>query len=311
MAASIAMRCGQRAGAVHALAAAVMLTLALKVAVHAEPLEVAIVSLAEDGGAISGDPWRIEARLPAVRGGEKAFATAAVSQQDQILHLVHLRDDGAAPDERAGDGLWTGVCYPPLRPGGYSVTVKGWLGGRVGYSEPSALLVRRAPSRTPWLVAATLALAALLGLAWWAGRRSGVSPALQPRRERGALGAAETEAQLARRLFRAVQMAAVQLPTMRRRLDEGADLQARDVMDIAWGFVDGLQNLGFERIGTVGETTRFDPALHAPAGDEDLRPGDEVVVAFPGYRYGGDVIRHAMVRPIDEAGESSRDGGAR
>lgn len=57
-----------------------------------------------------------------------------------------------------------------------------------------------------------------------------------------------------------------------------------------------LENLGVERIKTVGEI--FDPRLHEAVSMEEGKGTHEVVVEElqPGYKLGDQVIRHAMVK---------------
>ncbi len=61
-------------------------------------------------------------------------------------------------------------------------------------------------------------------------------------------------------------------------------------------FEKSLQNMGLERIKTVGEV--FDPHLHEAVSMEEGDGPVEVVCEElqPGYRLGDEVIRHAMVK---------------
>lgn len=78
------------------------------------------------------------------------------------------------------------------------------------------------------------------------------------------------------------------------------DLEANEyvkgVQGIVKQFEKTLENMGVERIATVG--TEFDPRLHEAVSMEE-GDGDKEIVSEelqPGYRIGDDVIRHAMVR---------------
>lgn len=76
---------------------------------------------------------------------------------------------------------------------------------------------------------------------------------------------------------------------------EGNDY-VKGVNGVVKQFEKTLENLGVERIKTVGE--HFDPKLHEAVSMED-GDGDHEIVSEElqaGYRIGDDVIRHAMVR---------------
>lgn len=79
-----------------------------------------------------------------------------------------------------------------------------------------------------------------------------------------------------------------------------ADLADNDyvkgVQGVVRQFEKTLANIGVERIKTVGEP--FDPHLHEAIGTEE-GDGDQEVVSEElqaGYRFGNEVIRHAMVK---------------
>lgn len=78
------------------------------------------------------------------------------------------------------------------------------------------------------------------------------------------------------------------------------DLEGNDyikgVSGVVKQFETTLQQLGVERIRTVGQT--FDPELHEAVGVEDGDGETEVVAEElqAGYKLGDNVIRHAMVK---------------
>lgn len=76
----------------------------------------------------------------------------------------------------------------------------------------------------------------------------------------------------------------------------------KGVQGVAKEFDKALEQLGIERIKTIGE--HFDPSLHEAISIEEVDPSsaasakEEVVCEElqPGYRLGDEIIRHAMVR---------------
>lgn len=70
----------------------------------------------------------------------------------------------------------------------------------------------------------------------------------------------------------------------------------KGVQGVVKQFEQSMAALGIERIKTVGE--RFDPKLHEAVHMEDGGGNVEIVCEElqPGYKIGGDVIRHAMVK---------------
>ncbi len=118
--------------------------------------------------------------------------------------------------------------------------------------------------------------------------------ALDARLARSGVDLAEAE-RLA--LFRRLQPVVTQLPTLRAALDGGADLAARDVLDLLAPLDEMLADLGFERIGDAGVQTRFDPRRHQPVGQgaRAIAPDDMVRVRYVGYIYHGDIVCKAQV----------------
>jgi molecular chaperone GrpE len=79
-----------------------------------------------------------------------------------------------------------------------------------------------------------------------------------------------------------------------------ADLQGNDyvkgVQAVVKQFEKTLSDMGVERVKTVGE--HFNPHLHEAVGHEGGDGEHEVVSEElqPGYKFGDEVIRHAMVK---------------
>lgn len=70
----------------------------------------------------------------------------------------------------------------------------------------------------------------------------------------------------------------------------------KGVQSVAKEFDKALEQIGVERIKTVGEV--FDPKLHEAISVEDAGGQVEVVCEElqPGYRLGDEIIRHALVK---------------
>lgn len=70
----------------------------------------------------------------------------------------------------------------------------------------------------------------------------------------------------------------------------------KGVQNVAKKFEKVLEELGVERIKTVGE--KFDPKYHEAVGIEDAGGDVEVVCEElqPGYKIGDEIVRHAFVK---------------
>lgn len=74
------------------------------------------------------------------------------------------------------------------------------------------------------------------------------------------------------------------------------DGYVKGVQAVVKQFEKAFNDLGIEKIKTVGEV--FDPSIHEAVHLDDSAGGDREVVSEelqPGYRVGGEVVRHAMV----------------
>jgi len=119
-------------------------------------------------------------------------------------------------------------------------------------------------------------------------------------------GAADaTELKKSERLawFKHMQSALTQLPTIRAAVvQEGADIPARDVLDIVAPLETSLSEMGFEKIGEAGSIVQFDPKRHKAVGRgaRDIAPDDDVRVRYVGYLHEGEVLTKAEVTRIEQ-----------
>ncbi len=102
--------------------------------------------------------------------------------------------------------------------------------------------------------------------------------------------------------FKRLQSVAVQLPTLRAALSEGAALTVQDVLALVAPFDEALRDLGFEAIGDAGSSVAFDPTRHHAVGRgaKAVVPGDLVRVRYIGYVYEGKVLCKAEVTRVQE-----------
>lgn len=109
-----------------------------------------------------------------------------------------------------------------------------------------------------------------------------------------------------RNLFQSMAPMLVQLPAVRKAVQDGADLRARDVLPLLSPLDTAVRQMGIEPIGAVGEVTSFEATLHQPAGQgQTLLPGQEVRIKFVGYRMGEAVLRRAQVERVAGAGAAN------
>lgn len=104
-------------------------------------------------------------------------------------------------------------------------------------------------------------------------------------------------------LFRQISPLAIQLPTLRMALQDGADLSARDILAQLRPFEEALDSLGFEPIGDAGEELPYDPHLHKLVGRGARSAGADALVRvrYVGYTYQGEVVRKAEVTLAGQA----------
>lgn len=103
-------------------------------------------------------------------------------------------------------------------------------------------------------------------------------------------------------VFRRLQTAAVQLPTLRSALAAGAQLSAADVLGVVAPLEVMLRDLGFEPIGEANQTVAFDPVLHQATGTQGAAPvsGESVRIRYVGYRYKGQILCRAEVTRLEQ-----------
>ncbi len=102
-------------------------------------------------------------------------------------------------------------------------------------------------------------------------------------------------------MFRRLQPAAVQLPTIRTFVADGADISARDVLAVIAPLEQMLRDLGFEPIGEANGKLPFDPRLHQVTGPQAPPvEGESVQVRYVGYRYKGQVLCKAQVTRLEQ-----------
>jgi molecular chaperone GrpE (heat shock protein) len=118
-----------------------------------------------------------------------------------------------------------------------------------------------------------------------------------------AAGAREQTAYDERRsLFQSLAQMLVQLPSVRKAVQDGADLRARDLLPLLAPLDGALRQMGIEPIGEVGGQAAFDPALHQPAAQGVvLTEGQSVRIKFVGYRMGETLLRRAQVEPVSDS----------
>ncbi len=102
-------------------------------------------------------------------------------------------------------------------------------------------------------------------------------------------------------LFKRIQSVVTQLPTLRAAVEAGADLSARDVLDLMAPLSQALSDLGFEVIGEAGAEVRYDPRHHSAVGRgaRSVAPDDRVRIRYVGFLYNGDVVCKAQVTRVE------------
>ncbi|MBN1121306.1 MAG: nucleotide exchange factor GrpE [Anaerolineae bacterium] len=98
-------------------------------------------------------------------------------------------------------------------------------------------------------------------------------------------------------LFRRFRSMLTQLPTLESEVNNGASIQAGDVLSILSPLDEWLEESGIVSIGQVGEETSFDPTLHRAVGRgaRSVVMGDRVNVKYVGYRLDSEILTKAQV----------------
>lgn len=101
-------------------------------------------------------------------------------------------------------------------------------------------------------------------------------------------------------LFKNLEPLATQLPTLHQSVVDGADISAKEVLEMLAPLDAMFGDLGFKRIGKPGSTVRFDKTRHRAVGKgaRSVEDGDEVRVRYVGYTHEGDVVAKAHVTAI-------------
>jgi molecular chaperone GrpE (heat shock protein) len=94
-----------------------------------------------------------------------------------------------------------------------------------------------------------------------------------------------------------------QLVTLKDMNEKGKDIRPADILKLFSKIEKLFYDIGLQRVGEVGETAEFDPAVHQRMSGAGLQNGDPVKVRFVGYRFNRVVVTKAMV----SAGEVSHD----
>jgi len=77
--------------------------------------------------------------------------------------------------------------------------------------------------------------------------------------------------------------------------EAGQEIEVNDLVSLVRGVGKELTRAGLEAVGTVGEESRFDVALHQRMSGGAVREGTAVIIRLPGYRLGEKVLLKAMV----------------
>lgn len=115
---------------------------------------------------------------------------------------------------------------------------------------------------------------------------------LEAARDRAASGAGQDQLE---RLFKKLAGPLSNLATLVSLCEKGQDVTAADMAQLVRSLEKQLLAAGMEPIGTPGEATAFDPAIHQRVSGGSVSTGTPVAVQLPGYRMGPRVIQKAMV----------------
>ena len=103
-------------------------------------------------------------------------------------------------------------------------------------------------------------------------------------------------------VFKRLQSIAVQLPTLRSAIGDGADIAAQDVLNLLAPFEQMLRDFGFEVIGEAGSQVDYNPTRHRPVGQgaRSVTVNDKVRVRYVGYLYEEQVVCKAEVVRVEQ-----------
>lgn len=93
-----------------------------------------------------------------------------------------------------------------------------------------------------------------------------------------------------------------QLFTQIHLLGEGQSVRPQDLSTVAQRLIVALADNGLALEGQIGEAVPFDPNRHEPlSADQAPRPGQSVVIRFPGVVYEGRLLHKASVEIVPES----------
>ncbi|HVN53494.1 MAG TPA: hypothetical protein VMT46_04115 [Anaerolineaceae bacterium] len=93
---------------------------------------------------------------------------------------------------------------------------------------------------------------------------------------------------------------AVMIMTQAHLLEQGRQVQARDVLNAARSLVRSLEGLGLIFVGQAGEVAAFDPNLHlVSAAGIDIPLGAPVRILVSGVQYGGKILSKSIVEKVE------------
>ena len=98
-------------------------------------------------------------------------------------------------------------------------------------------------------------------------------------------------------MFMRLQSILTQLPTIKAEISDGADVSAKDVLELLRPLDNLLTDYGFEMIGQAEAECRYNPNHHrvVDQGTHLIVPDDPVRVRYVGFTHNGDVICKAEV----------------
>lgn len=98
-----------------------------------------------------------------------------------------------------------------------------------------------------------------------------------------------------RTIFGLLEPLLMQLPAVKRSVDEGREVGAADVLALLGPLDELVANLGVRAIGAPGEETPFDPTRHQPTSGAAPDAGDPVTIKTVGFELDGKILRRARV----------------
>lgn len=98
------------------------------------------------------------------------------------------------------------------------------------------------------------------------------------------------------RLFSRLSPVLTQLPNLENLVAKDPEgTKAKDILNFFLPLRQTFLELGFEEIGAIGEETDFNPLIHEPIENEEIKEGVWVKIRYIGYRYKETIIHKAKV----------------